>query len=114
MASYSLLPVFSGFLFDLPKGRIGFNPIRLNQSVFRCFWSLNSGWGTVEISDVMTEIRLYEGCLCLRELALPYLVEKQIKSIAIDGNLQRAKYRDGMFSFEDGNTTVHSSITVNY
>ena len=49
MASYALLNAFSGFSFDLVQGMLGFDPVRSPQGKFRCFWSLDSGWGDVNI-----------------------------------------------------------------
>ena len=46
MASYSLIPIFSGFRFDMPHRRIGFDPI-INMKNFRCIWSLDSCWGNI-------------------------------------------------------------------
>lgn len=44
MASYSFLLTYSGFIFDMPKKRIGFNPIKNGKY----FWSVDGAWGTVE------------------------------------------------------------------
>lgn len=55
MASYALLLAYSGYVYDAAEGKIGFRPADISypglcdeQGVFRCFWSLESGWGTVE------------------------------------------------------------------
>ncbi|MBQ7839349.1 MAG: hypothetical protein IJ390_02520 [Lachnospiraceae bacterium] len=55
MASYALLLSYSGFTYDAAAGKIGFRPasgaypgLRAKDGAFRSFWSLDSGWGTVE------------------------------------------------------------------
>jgi len=46
MASYAMLLALSGFSADLPHGRIVLNP-RVSEADFRCFFSVDSGWGLV-------------------------------------------------------------------
>lgn len=45
MASYGLCVAYSGFVYDLSQGMIGFNPLPQN-SKFRTFWSVAGAWGT--------------------------------------------------------------------
>ena len=71
MASYALLNAFSGFQFDMVQQTIGFDPIRTNGDRFRCFWSLDSGWGEVEMTTDALEIRVRYGELTLRNIRLP-------------------------------------------
>lgn len=52
MASYALLNALSGFEFDMVRGMIGFDPVRMDGDTFRCFWSLDSGWGVLRLSLV--------------------------------------------------------------
>lgn len=73
MASFSLLLVYSGFLFDLPRGRLGFDPLRAPGERFRCLWSVDAAWGTVDITDNRLELNVEEGALSLLRLALPWL-----------------------------------------
>lgn len=73
MASFSLLLVYSGFLFDLPRGRLGFDPLRAPDERFRCLWSVDAAWGTVDITDNQLELNVEEGALSLLRLALPWL-----------------------------------------
>ena len=47
MASYALLLAYSGFVFDMTRHLIGFNPV-IDDIPFRVFWSLDSGWGIFE------------------------------------------------------------------
>ena len=45
MASFALLPIFSGFDYDMTKGHIGFSPIE--KGVFKCLWSVGRAWGEI-------------------------------------------------------------------
>jgi len=71
MAAYALLNAFSGFEFDMVRGHVGFQPVRVENGRFRCFWSLDSGWGEVEVTPSGAELRVLYGQLDLRSLALP-------------------------------------------
>ena len=44
MASWGLLPAFSGYKFDVPKGEISFAPV-INADDFSCFFSVAQAWG---------------------------------------------------------------------
>lgn len=68
MASFALLPILSGFTFDLPRGEIGFRPYRPGD--FRSFWSLAPAWGVFERVDGSATVRVEEGALTLSRLSL--------------------------------------------
>ncbi len=70
MAAYALLNAFSGFEFDMVRGHMGFRPVRMDEGRFRCFWSLDSGWGEVELTPAGAELRALYGRLDPRSLAL--------------------------------------------
>lgn len=65
------LLVYSGFLFDLPRGRLGFDPLRALGERFRCLWSVDAAWGTVDITDNRLELNVEEGALSLLRLRCP-------------------------------------------
>ncbi len=67
MASYALLNVYSGFEFDMPKGRIGFHPI---NDDFQSFWSLDSGWGIYNQQQNKISLSIIAGHIKLNELDL--------------------------------------------
>ncbi len=110
MASYSLIPIFSGFIFDLPKGLIGFDPIQKSET-FRCLWSVDSGWGLVEIVPHQTQIRLLGGHIRICQLKLPYLGDKAV-SVKADGAELAAACRNGLISMPY--TDAKQSVTVTY
>lgn len=68
MASFALLPIFSGFTFDIPHGRIGFAPITAGD--FRAFFSAGTGWGDFIRTDGADELRLHGGTLPIGTLTL--------------------------------------------
>ncbi|MBE7044252.1 MAG: hypothetical protein E7397_01885 [Ruminococcaceae bacterium] len=70
MASFSMLPILSGFEFDLPRATVGFSP-KVNRDMFSCFWSLGTGWGTVEYTKEKVVIHIEEGSLLLGCIRLP-------------------------------------------
>jgi len=43
LASFALLPIFSGFSCDIPNQTVGFAPVVPGD--FRCFWGAGTGWG---------------------------------------------------------------------
>ncbi|MCU0519932.1 MAG: non-lysosomal glucosylceramidase [Anaerolineae bacterium] len=86
MASYALLNAFSGFTFDMVKGEVGFAPIMLGRTTFRCLWSLDSGWGVFSLSPHQAELRVIGGSLTLNALRLPFLQTKQIWGVSTCGH----------------------------
>ena len=94
MATYSLLNTFAGFQFNMVKGEIGFNPIRPKAGKFRCFWSLDSGWGEFEMKAGSAEVRLLYGGLTLNALDLPFAAKKKISSVTL-GRRKVAFTQDG-------------------
>ncbi|MBX3011214.1 MAG: hypothetical protein KF832_06890 [Caldilineaceae bacterium] len=102
MASYALLNAFSGFQFDMVNGLLGFNPVRTNDGHFRCFWSLDSGWGEFVQTPTGGEVRVLAGALDLRQVKLPFLTGSATVTAA--GHPVAASASEGSFVF---NTPVH-------
>lgn len=71
MASYALLNAFSGFQFDMARQSMGFHPTHIPAGGFRCFWSLGTAWGTIEIRSDRAALRVLYGQLAIRSLGLP-------------------------------------------
>ena len=70
MASYSLLLAYSGFSFDMVRGRIGFAPVRMKNGAFRCFWSVEGAWGGFEINGDIARLTVRYGSLNLKEFSV--------------------------------------------
>ncbi len=73
MASYSLLNAFSGFAFDMVAKTVGFDPVQAEGDRFRCFWSLDSGWGLFEMKPGQAKVQVLYGSLEVNALDLPFL-----------------------------------------
>lgn len=68
MASFALLPIFSGFEFNLPQKHIGFSPIVPGN--FKCLWSLGTGWGDFIKTKHTYSIVVAAGSLTLNSITL--------------------------------------------
>ena len=107
MASFALLPIFSGFSFDLPRGEMGFAPI-VNKNGFSCLFSLGTGWGNVEIGEKSTNINIKGGELSLCALSLPNL--EVARELFIDGVKTPFECRNGKLTFK--RTKIQKSVKV--
>lgn len=105
MAAFALLPVLSGFTFDLPKGRIGFRP--LIPGDFSGIWSTGTGWGKVRVRKNRTVINLYAGTLSLSSLALD---SDPSARLFLDGKPVPYTLSDGALCF--ARTTVCDRIEI--
>ena len=107
MASFALYPIFSGFFFDLPNKKIGFNPVVSTEN-FRSFWAVGSAWGVVHITDRAVKIEIKQGSLDLSEITLPFA--KSVAALAIDGKATGFEHSDGNVKFPQ--TKINSSIEI--
>jgi hypothetical protein len=83
MASYALLNAFAGFRFDMVRGLIGFSPVRTREGRFRCFWSLDSGWGEFALQPGRMELRVLYGSLRVRTLELPLAEGEMVRAVLL-------------------------------
>jgi non-lysosomal glucosylceramidase len=85
MASYALLNAFSGFEFDLVQHSIGFTPVPSqvaeNNGHFRCFWSLDSGWGEFMLTPTSVEIRVLYGHLNVQTAKFSFLAGRTVRMV---------------------------------
>lgn len=98
MASYALIPIFSGFLFDLPHRKIGFNPVE-KKDYFRSIWSVDGAWGNVVIDKNTFKCNIISGSLALRCMELPFM--KTITEVRIDGKKTAFTFKGGLLCFDD-------------
>lgn len=73
MASYSLIPAFGGFEFDLTKGHLGFAPV---AGVRRIFWAVDGAWGTADFSPKAFTLKVLCGTLALKSVRVKGLKGK--------------------------------------
>ncbi len=96
MAAFALLPIFSGFTFDMTKKRIGWHPIG-DPGEYRYLFSLDAAWGTVTRSADGLTIELSGGALPVREIA----VDLPASEILADGRPVAFENGDGAIRFTE-------------
>lgn len=77
MASYALLLVYSGFVYDMYRHKIGFHPIV--QAPWQFFWSLDSGFGIVKKEKNRISLQVLYGKLKVEEVELEVEDIQEIK-----------------------------------
>ncbi len=82
MASFAFLPLLTGFVADMPRGKISISP-KVKKRPLRTLVSVGSGWGELEISENAVSITLEDGVLSLCAFELP--MAKSAASVSIDG-----------------------------
>jgi hypothetical protein len=85
MASYALLNAYSGFEFDMTQGMVGFTPLRAKDGFFRCFWSLDSGWGEFVLTPDTAEIFVHYGTLEVSKIKLGILARRTSGGVNVEG-----------------------------
>lgn len=108
MASFALLPIFSGFEFDLPKFHVGFKPI--TDDDFNCFWCLGTGWGVYEQKEKTAAIVIKDGYVSLTSVSLKNA--ENIKEVICDGKKLDYTIENGIVKF--GKTTVSNELKFIY
>ena len=104
MASFALLPIFSGFEYDAEGHYVGFTPI--DKGEFKCLWSLEEGWGDFEQNDGVSSITLKDGSLTLARVKLGNI--GKISKIIADGTAVEFTQSGDAVSFEK--VTVKNKI----
>ncbi len=95
MASYAALLAYSGFEFDMPKKTIGFNPIVKGD--FKCFWSLDNGWGIFEKADNEIVLTVLYGRL---ELSVLKIHVTSIYKATLEAQTLNCKIENGEVLFD--------------
>lgn len=106
MASFALLPIYSGFEFDLPDKYIGFNPII--DCDYKTIWSLGTGWGTFERKGKIIEIIIKHGGLHLNKIGLKFA--NCIEKVVIDEDKIDFSFENGIVYIQESD--IHSSISA--
>ncbi|MBQ2967454.1 MAG: hypothetical protein IJE10_04970 [Clostridia bacterium] len=107
MASFALLPLLSGFEFDMPHKYIGFNPY--SKDNFKCLWSLADGWGNFEVQKNKVTISVY-GTMTLSSLGLKFC--ESVKELKIDGKSIDFQFENGIIKFKETTISKCLEITV--
>ena len=104
MASFALLPIFSGFEYDAVNKFVGFTPIEKGD--FKCLWSLEEGWGDLEQTNGASSIILRDGTLTLCSVRLGNMTK--ISKVVSDGVEIAFEQNGDLVSFDK--LTVTSKI----
>ena len=62
---------------------LSFEPVQAEDGRFRCFWSLDSGWGEFVMAPDAVEVRVLYGSLDVQALRLPFLANQSVQSIRV-------------------------------
>ena len=108
MASYALIPILSGFEFDMPHHHIGFNPYKAND--FKCIWSLADAWGNFEVNNNTVKINVCEGEINLKSLSLKFC--SKVSYVKIDGKDVDFEFKNGIIYFKETNILNYVEIIL--
>ncbi|MCL1888035.1 MAG: non-lysosomal glucosylceramidase [Kiritimatiellaeota bacterium] len=98
LASYAMLPAWSGFTFDLTRGMVGFAPKA--DGGFRCFWSVDGAWGEFARDAHSCALRVLHG-------------ELRLASLAVAGAWQTANFNSRPLAFQiHGNEVRFDSVVL--
>jgi hypothetical protein len=104
MASFALLPIYSGFTFDMSKKHVGFAPL---EKEGKFLFSVCESWGMVEISENTFTLSSYDKPLTLCSINVPL---KQINSVIVDGKNIDFTIANGKISFSS--TTICKELKI--
>ncbi|MBR2461450.1 MAG: hypothetical protein IKB34_09505, partial [Clostridia bacterium] len=105
MASYALMPIYSGFTFDMTRNLIGFAPV-LNNGKY--LFSVCKSWGSVELRDGRCTVSVLGNGLVLNSISLPDA--EKITSVTVDGVSIDFKADNGRIIFEK--VEVHKELSL--
>lgn len=105
MASFALLPIYSGFSFDMSKKQIGFCPI---GGKGRYLFSVGESWGTYESSEKRSLLQILGEPLTLRFLSIPQA--EKITSLTVDGKPLPFQRKNG--GIDLGEVTIHKELIL--
>ncbi|MDO4743005.1 MAG: GH116 family glycosyl hydrolase [bacterium] len=106
MASFALLPIFSGFEFNMPKKHMGFSPVLSGD--FKCMWNLGCAWGDFIVTENKYRITIADGNLDLKSIAIGNL--NLVKRLRVDGKECSFTQSDNMIFLE--NTKAKKEILI--
>lgn len=105
MAAFALLPIFTGYQFNMPEKTLGFAPIL--EGDYRSLWFTSDAWGIYEKTATETKLTVVSGTLELNKLSLPYLTE--VKNVFADGQAVKYVFAEGKL---DMHVTANEAIVV--
>lgn len=95
MASFALLPIYSGFSFDMTEYFLGFTPL---YGGGKYLWSVADSWGTVEINEAGSFLSVFGTPLHLASFGMKD--SSKVDCVSIDGNEIPFTVREGKICFK--------------
>lgn len=95
MASFALIPIFSGFTYHLPKKQIGFAPVLPGE--FKAMWNTGKGWGEFIRCQEESKIVVLDGYLEIEQVELD---TRNISQIWADGKEITFKQTGKVLTFD--------------
>lgn len=96
MATYALLPAYSGFISEMSRRHLTFNPLHAGDEV-QFFWSVDSAWGEIRFRETGIELEVISGKLQLESISLPET--EKIVDVIISGKPQNYEIQNGEIRF---------------
>ena len=96
MASFALIPIFAGFVFDMPAKKLGFAPIE-NRDTFRTFWAVDGAYGEFSLDKSGASLTIAEGKLPLASFGIK---TESVKKVSADGADVSFSYDGETVSFD--------------
>jgi len=112
MASYALLNALSGFTFDMTEKSMGFVPVvkRDLDEPFRCFWSLNTAWGSFSQTEKEIKLNVIYGYITLKS----FTFGKNLTAVSVEMMNQDTKNITPIVnSFSGGEIVFTEPLTIN-
>ena len=105
MASYALMPIYSGFSFDMTKKHIGFAPV---QNGGKYLFSACESWGSIELSEGRCDISVLGNALTLNSITVPFT--EKVTNVKVDGKNIDFKVIDGCIILD--NVEIHKELNL--
>ncbi len=107
MASFALMPIYSGFSFDMREGYIGFSPVKGENGSF--LWSVGESWGTVGVSENAHTLSVKGEPITLSSYGIKNA--DAVTSVTADGLTVDFCIKQGRVTF-GSDVTVRDTLTV--
>ena len=96
MASFALMPIYSGFTFDMTNKQIGFTPV---GGKGKYLFSVAESYGTVELSEEGVRLTMLGDPLTLDSISVPNA--EKMTNATVDGREVSFKQSEGNIVFEN-------------
>ncbi len=105
MASFALLPTYSGMTYDMTRGYLGFSPIN-GDGVY--FFAIAGSFGTVDIGERTVTLKVLGDALTLSAFGTDKW--DRVTRVSVDGAEVKFSKRDGETAFDT--VTVKDTLTL--